>query len=78
MLSPFPVSPSQTPYLLLSPSCLYKGAPLPTHPLMSQCSSIPLPWVTEPPQVQEAPLPLIHNKAVFLSIITEPSSFSKC
>ena len=67
MLSPFPVSPPQTLYPLPSP-CLYKGAPPPTHPLLPQCSSIPLCWVIEPPQDQGAPLPLMPDKAIFCYI----------
>ena len=57
MLSPFhkPTIPSP---------CLYECAPPPTHPLLPQRPSIPLPWVIEPAQDQGAPLPVMTNKAI--------------
>jgi hypothetical protein len=42
--------------------CLPEGAPPPTHPLLPHHPSIPLPWVTEPPQDQGSPLPVMPNK----------------
>jgi hypothetical protein len=60
MLSPFPVSPSQAPCSL--------PTTLPAHPLLPQCLSIIPPWVIEPPQDQEASLPLMPNKAILCSI----------
>ena len=34
------------------------------HPLLPHLSSIPLPWVIEPPQDQGPPLPLMLDKAI--------------
>jgi hypothetical protein len=65
MLSPseFPLHkphiPSPFPFL-------YEGVPPPAHPLLPQCSSIPLPW--EPPQNQGAPLPVMPDKAILCYI----------
>jgi hypothetical protein len=41
---PFLVFPPPTLYLLPLP-CLYESPPLPDHPLLPQCPSIPLPWL---------------------------------
>ena len=49
---------------LLSPLCLYEGAPLPIYPLLSHPSSIPLRWSITPPQDQGLPLPLMSDKVI--------------
>ena len=60
MLSPFQVSPSETPYPIPLP-CLYEGASTPTHPLPSSCLGIPLHWGIAHPRAQGPLLPLIFN-----------------
>ena len=52
MLSPFLVSPPQTPYPIPLAPCLYEGASLPTHPLLPYHPSIPLHWGIKSPQDQ--------------------------
>jgi len=42
----------------------YEGAPLPTHPFLPHCPSIPLPWGIEPSQDQGPPLPLMPDNAI--------------
>jgi hypothetical protein len=61
--SPFPLH--KTPILY---TYLYESAPPPVHPPLSQCFSIPLPWLIEPPQDKEAPLPVITEKAILCYI----------
>jgi hypothetical protein len=68
MLSPFLVSPLQTPYPVPPPSCFYECATPPTQPLPPHCSSIPLHWDTEPSQDQGPPLPLMPDKAILCYI----------
>jgi hypothetical protein len=70
LLSPFPVSPLQTPIPCPSP-CLWEGAPPFTHPLLPQYPSVPLPWFIEPPQDQGTPLPVMPNMAI-LCYISSP------
>jgi hypothetical protein len=48
---------------ILSPFCLYVGAP-PTHPLLSSGPGIPLHWGMEQSQAQRPLLPLMSNKAI--------------
>jgi hypothetical protein len=69
MLSPFLVSPPQTPYPI-SPPRFYEGTPLPTthYPLLPHLPSIPLHWSIEPPQDQGPPLPLMPDKAILCYI----------
>jgi hypothetical protein len=62
MISPFPVSPPQTPQpisFIPLPLCLYEGAPPPTHRFLPHHSSIPLGWGIKPPQNQGPPSPLM-------------------
>jgi hypothetical protein len=47
MLSPFPIFPPQTPYLIPLP-CFYEGAPSLTHQLLPYHPSIPLHWDIKP------------------------------
>ena len=65
MLSPFPVSPPQSPYPLHLPLW---GCSLTCPPILLQCPSIYLPWVIEPPQDQGAPLPVMPAKAIICYI----------
>ena len=61
MLSPFPVSHLQIPYLSPLPH-FYEGAPLPTHPLQPHHPSTPLHWGIKPSQDQGLPIPLMSDK----------------
>jgi hypothetical protein len=67
MLSPFPVSSPTLPFSSSFP-CLHKGAPLPTHPLLSHHPSIPLCWGIKPAQDQGPLLPLITEKSIICYI----------
>jgi hypothetical protein len=62
MLSPFPVSPLQTPISSPSP-CFYESVTPRTHPLLPHHPSIPLHWGIKPSQDQRPPLPLMPDKA---------------
>ena len=44
MLSPFPVSPLETPYPISSPPASMKVLHLPTHPLLPPCPGTHLHW----------------------------------
>jgi hypothetical protein len=67
MFSPFQVSPLQTSYRIpSSPTCLYDGAPLPTHSHPTALAS--LHWGIEHPQALGILLPLMSNKAIFWHI----------
>ena len=48
MLSPFLVSPPETPYSIHTHPCFYEGAPPSTHPLLPPCPGIPLHWGFKP------------------------------
>ena len=66
MLSPFPVSPLQTP--IKSPFSLFLQGYSPTYPLLPQQPSIPLCWDIEPPQDRGPPLPLMPDKVILCYI----------
>jgi hypothetical protein len=70
---PFSDLPSRNP-LSQSPSpCLYKGAPPPTHPLLSSHPGILLHWGIKPPQDQRLLLPLICNNATYVAGAMDPT-----
>jgi hypothetical protein len=68
ILSPFLVSPLQSPLAILLFLCIYEGAPSPTYPCQPHCSSILLCWGIKPEQDQGPLLPLMPDKAVFCDI----------
>ena len=61
---PLPVSLPQGPYPLLSPLCLYEGAPQPDYLLLPKRPSFPLSWAIKPPQERGDSLPMMPHKAV--------------
>ena len=61
LLSSFP---SKTPNPIPFPLFLYEGAPPPTHPLLSHCSSIPVHGGIKLAQDKGPPLPLMLDKAI--------------
>jgi hypothetical protein len=70
ILSPFSVSPPQTPYPLLPPPASIKVfLPCP-HTLPPHWPSIPLCWVIEPPQDQGDLFSLMPDKTVLYYIST--------
>ena len=68
MMSPFLVTPTQTPNPILPPLCLSEGAPPPTHPLLPHYPSILLQWGIKPPQDQGPSFPLMLRKAILCYI----------
>ena len=68
MLSPFQVSPPETPYPIPSLPASIRVLPQPTYPLLSSCPGIPLYWDIEPPQDQGPLLPLMSNKIILYHI----------
>jgi len=71
MISHFLLTPSQHPHptsTVFLPLHLYEDAPLPTHPLLLHCTSIPLHLGIKPPQDQGLPLLLMPDKAILCSI----------
>ena len=60
MLSPFLVSPLQTPYLI-SPYPV--SIRMLTHPLLPHCPTTPLNWGIKPSQEQGPPIPQMPDKA---------------
>ena len=66
MLFPILVFPLQTLYPILPSPQFYEGAYPPTHP--PHCPSISLYWGREPSQNQDAPLPLMPDKAILCYI----------
>ena len=72
MLSPFPVSPLQSPYSIPPLPCFNEGAPSPTYPLLSHFPSIPLHWGIKPSQDQGPPLPLMPDNAPSVLPLTPP------
>ena len=68
MLSPFQVSPQETPYLIPHPPASMRGLPYAPSPLPPFCPGIPLHWGIELSQAQGPLLPLMSNKAIFCHI----------
>ena len=78
MLSLLP-SFHSTSHLSLPPSpSLYDGAPSCAHPHVPQYPSIPISWVIQPPQDQEAPLPVMPDNAVLWYISSCSHVYRQC
>jgi hypothetical protein len=61
---PLPTFHSSSPLSPPPSSCLYEGTHSHTHPLLPQCPNVHLSWVNKRPQDQEAPLPIMSDKAM--------------
>ena len=73
MLSPFLVSPLQTPYPNATPPASIKSAPPSTYPLLPHHPSIPLLKIVNLSQEQGPPLPLMLDFP-FSSLSPSPNS----
>ena len=65
MLSPFQVSPPESPIPF---SCFYESAPPTTYLLLPSCPGIPLHWGIKPSQNQGPLLPLMPDNAILCYI----------
>jgi hypothetical protein len=78
MISPFWVSPPQTPHPIPPSLCLYESAPPTTQPLLPHHSSIPLCWGIKPPQDKDLPshwCQIRPSSATYAAGAISPSKF---